>query len=92
MRVPPQSRYHKSLTAAKDGVLSAIDNRRLARLAKLAGAPQDKAAGVELHARLGDRLERNMPLCTVHAEALGELAYALSYADANPSIFELGES
>jgi thymidine phosphorylase len=92
MRVPPQSHHRKSLIAAKDGVLSAIDNRRLARLAKLAGAPQDKAAGVEMHVRLGDRLERNMPLCTVHAEAPGELAYALNYADANPSIFELGES
>ena len=28
-----------------------IDNRKLARLAKLAGAPDDKAAGVDLHVR-----------------------------------------
>ncbi len=54
MRVPPKAQFRKSLTAPREGVLTAIDNRRLSRLAKLAGAPQDKAAGVELHVRLGD--------------------------------------
>ena len=73
--------------AVPDGVLTAIDNRRIARLAKLAGAPEDKAAGVEMHVRLGDRLRVGMTLCTVHAETEGELAYALAYADVNPDIF-----
>lgn len=91
MRTPSQSRHRKPLTASKDGILTTIDNRRLARLAKLAGAPLDKAAGIELHVRLGDRIEQGAPLCTLHAEAPGELAYALSYADANPSIFELAQ-
>ena len=31
------------------------------------------------------------PLCTVHAEAPGELAYALDYAAANPGIITIGE-
>jgi thymidine phosphorylase len=91
MRTPPHSRYRKTLTATKEGVLTAIDNRRLARLAKLAGAPLDKAAGIELHVQLGDRLELGGLLCTLHAEAPGELAYALNYASANPAIFELAE-
>ena len=91
MRLPPQSRHRKDLVAPRDGMLSTIDNRRVARLAKLAGAPHDKAAGVELHVRLGDRLERGRPLCTVHAETPGELAYALNYAESNPSIFDLSE-
>jgi thymidine phosphorylase len=57
-----------------------IDNRRLARVAKLAGAPRDPAAGLVLHVRLGDAIQPGQPLFTVHAEAAGELDYALRYA------------
>jgi thymidine phosphorylase len=64
----------------------AINNRTLARLAKLAGAPDDKAAGVEMHVRLGDEIAAGEPLMTVHAETDGELAYALDYAAANPEM------
>ena len=52
----------------------------IARLAKLAGAPDDKAAGVDLHVRLGDLVASGQPLCTVHAESPGELAYAFDFA------------
>jgi thymidine phosphorylase len=90
MRTPPHSKHRHPLLAERPGVLNAIDNRRLARLAKLAGAPDVKAAGIELHVDLGDKLERGAPLCTLHAEAPGELAYALSFASANPDIFQIG--
>jgi len=66
--------------------VNTIDNRRIAKLAKLAGAPEAKAAGVELHAKLGDSVSAGQPLCTVHAAAPGELAYALAYATANRDI------
>lgn len=89
MRVPPLARHRKVLTATSDGVVGKIDNRRIARLAKLAGAPEDKAAGIEMHVRLGDQVIRGAPLCTVHAEATGELAYALNYADANADIIRI---
>jgi thymidine phosphorylase len=86
MRTPPSSRHRRALLAPRPGWLGVIDNRRIARLAKLAGAPDAKAAGVELHAKLGDLVVAGQPLCTVHAEAPGELAYALEYATANPDI------
>jgi thymidine phosphorylase len=89
MRTPPLSRFRQVLTAEAAGILTGIDNRRIARLAKLAGAPHDKAAGVELHVRLGAKLESGAPLCTVHAETEGELAYALSYANANRDLFSV---
>jgi thymidine phosphorylase len=72
-------------------VVKAIDNRRIARLAKLAGAPEDKAAGIDLHVRLGDSIARGTPLLTLHAEAEGELTYALNYADANADIIRIAE-
>ena len=87
MREPVIASHRQCLTAPRAGTVTAIDNRRIARLAKLAGAPEDKAAGLELHVRIGDRLNSGDPLCTVHAEAEGELAYAMSYAAANADLF-----
>src|SRR5262245_40106362 len=92
MRVPPKSRQRRSLVAERSGHVHAIDNRRIARLAKLAGAPDDKAAGVDLHVAVGDPVASGQPLCTVHAEAPGELAYAFDYAAANHDIIAIGES
>lgn len=89
MREPPVSRHRKLLTAPHAGTLTRLDNRRLARLAKLAGAPDDAAAGIEMHARLGDELAKGDALCTVHAQAPGELSYALAYAEANTDIFRI---
>ncbi len=90
MRVPPTSRHLRPVTAEQQGIVQAIDNRKIARLAKLAGAPDDKAAGVDLHVKLGDKVEPGQPLCTVHADAPGELAYAMDYAAATREIFTLG--
>jgi thymidine phosphorylase len=91
MRVPPSSNYRQPLLAERSGNVMAIDNRKIASLAKLAGAPDAKAAGVELHMRLGDPVTRSQPLCTVHAEAPGELAYAMDYAGNNPGIITIAE-
>lgn len=56
MRVPPVSKHRRPLISQRSGSIEAIDNRRIAKLAKLAGAPDDKAAGVELHVRLGEEV------------------------------------
>ena len=86
-RTPPTSSHRHTIAAHNAGRVVAVDNRRLARVAKLAGAPDAKAAGVEVHVSLGEEIERGHPLYTVHAEAPGELGYALEYAAANPDIY-----
>jgi len=73
------------------GHVNAVDNLKIAKLAKLAGAPDDKAAGVDLHVGLGDVVSAGQPVCTVHADSPGELAYAFDYAAANPGIFTIDE-
>lgn len=88
---PPLARHRKTVNSDRAGTVRAIDNRRIARIAKLAGAPGRKAAGVFLHARLGDRVERGQPLYEVHAETRGELLWSLEYAASQPPAFDLGE-
>lgn len=89
MREPPIAPLTRALAAPHSGILTHINNRKLSRLAKLAGAPDDKAAGLELLPRLGDQVTAGAPLVIVHAEAPGELDYALAFAAANMDMFEI---
>lgn len=91
LRTPPVAAYTVPVTATVTGTVRGIDNRRLARVAKLAGAPKAPAAGVELHAPLGTRVERGMPLFTIHAQTPGELDYARHYADDNVGMLAIEE-
>ncbi|MEW6449171.1 MAG: thymidine phosphorylase family protein [Pseudomonadota bacterium] len=92
MRVPPVAAHIRPLQAPRAGQVTAIDNRKIARLAKLAGAPESKAAGVALDVKLGTSVAAGQPLCVVHAESRGELHYALDYAAANPDIIQVAVS
>lgn len=86
MREPPCARHRHVMPAVRPGIVTRFDNRRLARVAKLAGAPDRPAAGITRDAPLGAAVARGDPLFTIHAEAPGELAYALQYAAAAPDI------
>jgi thymidine phosphorylase len=63
-----------------------MNNRTIAQLAKLAGAPDVPAAGLQLHVRVGDTVERGQPLITLHADTEEELAYPLAYAAATTDL------
>jgi thymidine phosphorylase len=75
--------------AERAGVVAHVNMRSLARAAKLAGAPADKAAGIEMHVRLGQELERAQPLFTMHADTTGEMNYALEFLKAHPETLSI---
>jgi thymidine phosphorylase len=89
LRKPPTATLKEDLRARRSGRIVHINNRKIARLAKLAGAPEAKAAGLRLGVRLGDEVAAGDPLLTVHAETPGELTYALDYAAANRDLLEI---
>lgn len=80
LRDPPLAPWRQPMVALRSGAVIGIDNRRLARIAKLAGAPKTACAGIDLHVRSGDFVERGQPLYTLHAGSPGALAYAVEYA------------
>lgn len=86
-RSPPLAGHTYEIVSPKTGLVVNMDNRRLAKIAKLAGAPRAAAAGIELHSALGALVERGQPLYTVHAETPGELEYALQYARQQQDVF-----
>ncbi|HKP48658.1 MAG TPA: hypothetical protein VJU17_01500, partial [Gemmatimonadales bacterium] len=62
MREPPTAMYRRPVTGNRAGRVVRIDNRRLGRVAKLAGAPQDPAAGLVLHARVAPSRRAEEPI------------------------------
>jgi thymidine phosphorylase len=87
LREPPRAAHVRPLVAERAGRVAHIDNRKLSRLAKLAGAPERAAAGICLRTRLDDVVSQGQPLLDLHAQTPGEMAYALQYAqDAGPLV------
>lgn len=89
LRTPPRAERTEVVTAPHSGRVAHFDNRRLAQVAKLAGAPAAPAAGLELHVHLGDEVHAGDPLYTIHAETAGELGYAREYAGSNGDIIRM---
>lgn len=68
------------IKAERDGVVEAIDCLRFNRLARTAGAPIDKGAGIKLFKKIGDRVDEGEPLYRIHAANQAEFDLALSAA------------
>jgi thymidine phosphorylase len=86
---PVAAPYVRPVLATGEGQVRAVDNRRLAKIAKLAGAPANASAGIDCRLRIGHRVQAGEPLFDVHAHTPGELDYALAYAATHPDIFSL---
>ena len=69
--------------ASTDGTISGIDCLQLNRLARTAGAPIDKGAGIRLFRKIGDRVEQGEPLYRVYAFDPPESGLAAAAAKAN---------
>jgi thymidine phosphorylase len=57
-------------------VVTAIDNLQMARIARMAGAPMDKGAGVDLMKKLGEEVVAGDILYRVHAEFPSDFDFA----------------
>ncbi|MES2919007.1 MAG: thymidine phosphorylase family protein [Pseudomonadota bacterium] len=79
LREIPLAPLVQVVTSPLSGRVANIDNRLLARIAKLAGAPASVVAGVDLHVHLEDWVQAGQPLFSVHAAAPGELRYAMAF-------------
>ena len=76
---PAIAKYYKTVEAEFNGTISEINNRKVAQLAKLAGAPDTLAAGIDFRVQLKEKVESGQPLFTIHSNSPGELEYAYEY-------------
>jgi len=68
------------VTARKAGYVSGINNKDLIRIARLAGAPKDKGAGILLNKKRGHQVELGETLFTIHAEKEAKLDSAADFS------------
>jgi AMP phosphorylase len=68
------------LRAPTNGYIIEFDNKRLVEIARLAGAPNDKGAGVLIHKKRGEPVKKDQPILTIYAEKDWKLSNAISSA------------
>lgn len=71
------------IVAPRSGVVASIDNQLVAKIARLAGAPMDKGAGVDLLKKLGQTVQEGEPLYRIHAEFRASFDFARELAERN---------
>lgn len=70
-----------SIKAIKSGKISRINTESIVRIAKAAGAPKAKGAGLILLKKLGESVKRNETLLEIYAERNTKLKTALELAN-----------
>ncbi|MBD3639502.1 MAG: thymidine phosphorylase family protein [Marinobacter sp.] len=84
-----QARFRHTVRASDSGEVQSIDNRRLARVAKLAGAPASLTAGLRLHVNVGDTVTAGQPLYELLSDSPGQRDYALAFSQMGSPIFNI---
>ena len=78
--IQPGSLTH-DVCANESGTVTSINNLQMARIARRAGAPMDKGAGVDLFKKLGDSIKKGDLLYRVHAEFKSDFQFALELSE-----------
>jgi len=74
----PVGRYNYTLKSPIEGAVTHIDNAAVTIIARACGAPYDKGAGIEFHAKIGYRVNRGDPLLTLYSNSESRLDEAVS--------------
>ncbi|MFN3515173.1 MAG: thymidine phosphorylase family protein [Phenylobacterium sp.] len=74
------SRVHE-VRAARAGRIAQVDCWRIATIARLAGAPTDPGAGVDLLHKVGDEVVEGAPLFRIHGSEPSDFQFALEAAE-----------
>ena len=76
-------KYSYDITSKKSCKVREIDNIVISRIARIAGAPHDKGAGLYLHKHNGDKIKKGEKLFTIYSESEHEFKFAVEFAKKN---------
>lgn len=88
-KTPSLAKHRFDVLADKAGIVHSVDNRKLARIAKLAGAPKVPSAGVLYNAQLEKKINKGDLLFSIYSESNGELEYAKEYLNSLTALIEI---
>ena len=72
-------KYKKTILSKKTGKIKEINNKKINNLARVAGCPVDKFAGIYLYKHVGDKIKKGEKLLTLYAESKPRLNGALKF-------------
>ncbi|HII71834.1 TPA: hypothetical protein HA265_03710 [Candidatus Woesearchaeota archaeon] len=72
----PLGKYIYHVTAKIKGKVRYVDNLSIARIARAAGAPHDKGAGIYLYHHVGDHVEKGDRIFTIYSENPQKMKFA----------------
>lgn len=78
--------FAHEFASPQSGTLKSIHNRKIAKVAKLAGAPEDPEAGVYLDVKVGEPVKRGKKVFTIFSKSREELDFALDFIQKNSDI------
>ncbi len=76
----PLGSYSETIYSTREGGIVKLSNKAFNAIARVAGAPHDKAAGVKLHVKIGYRIRPGDPLFTIYSSSEARLEEAVSLA------------
>ncbi len=79
-----------TVLSPQDGYITDISNKRLVAAVRLAGAPHDKGAGIQLHKKKGEYVHKGDGLYTLHAEKEWKLDAAIKESLREPIVYVEG--
>lgn len=63
------SKFSKDILAPRSGKIIEIDNKKINNIARVAGCPADKYAGLYLHKKVKDRIKKGEKIITIYAQS-----------------------
>jgi len=71
-------RFTHHVRASHSGKIKHINNKTISKIARIAGAPLDKGAGIYLYHHVGDYVKRHDKIFTIYAHSKKKLKYAVN--------------
>jgi len=76
----PVGEHRIDIEAPEDSYVTHVDNTAITLIARVAGAPLDKGAGVKVYVKAGGKVRKGDKLLTIYAESKSKLSQAYSLA------------
>ena len=74
-----EARFKRTVFSKKQGKITEINNKKINSLARVAGCPKDKFAGLKIYISLQDKIKKGDQLLTIYAESKSRLNEAIRF-------------
>jgi thymidine phosphorylase len=73
------AKFRKDIFCDKECIIKEIDNKKINSLARIAGCPFDKSAGVYLYHHVGEKIKKKEKIITIFSESKSRLKESIKF-------------